>query len=57
MKGILYFEMESSERIGGYLEMASLNVKGAEVMIKGMENLPYVYRDMLNGKFIGKPIV
>lgn len=49
--------MESSERINGFIEMANLDVKGVDVVIKGIENLPYVYRDMFNGKFIGKPIV
>lgn len=57
MKGILYFEMERSERISCFLEMVNLDPKGAEVIIHGIENLPYVYRDMFNGKFIGKPIV
>lgn len=26
-------------------------------MIKGISNLPIVYRDMINGVYIGKPIV
>lgn len=37
--------------------MANLDAKGVDVIIKGIENLPYVYRDMFNGKFVGKPIV
>jgi NADPH-dependent curcumin reductase CurA len=49
--------MESNERISGFLEMANLDAKGVDVIIKGIENLPYVYRDMFNGKFVGKPIV
>ncbi len=49
--------MENNERIGGFFEMINLNVKGVDIVIKGLENLPYVYRDMLKGKFIGKPIV
>lgn len=37
--------------------MANLDAKGVDVIIKGIENLPYVYRDMLDGKFVGKPII
>jgi hypothetical protein len=39
------------------MDMVKLNVKGVEVIIKGMESLPSVYRDMIDGKFIGKPVV
>lgn len=37
--------------------MGSLDIKGADVVIKGIEHLPSVYRDMIAGKFIGKPVV
>lgn len=37
--------------------MIDLNINGSEVLIKGMENLPLAFRDVYNGKYMGKPIV
>jgi len=37
--------------------MGSLEMKGCDVLIKGIEKLPESYRDMIDGKFIGKPVV
>ena len=39
------------------MEMIDLNINGSEVLIKGMENLPLAFRDVYNGKYMGKPIV
>ena len=39
------------------LEMIDLDIKGTEVLIQGMENLPLACRDVFNGKYMGKPIV
>ena len=57
MQGILYFSESSRTMNEAFMEMIELNVKGIEVIIKGMESLPTVYRDMIDGKFIGKPVV
>jgi NADPH-dependent curcumin reductase CurA len=57
VKGILYYNIDFSKMTNAFVEMTSLNVKGADVIIKGIEHLPEVYRDMINGKFIGKPVV
>ena len=37
--------------------MGALEMQGSDVLIKGIENLPTTYRDMIAGKFIGKPVV
>lgn len=37
--------------------MIDLDIKGTEVLIKGIENLPVACRDVFNGKYMGKPIV
>ncbi len=39
------------------MEMIDLNINGSEVLINGMDNLPYAFRDVYNGKYMGKPIV
>lgn len=57
MKGILYYDEDFNERIMAFVEMGSLEVKGVDVLIHGIERLPEVYRDMISGKFIGKPVV
>ena len=57
MKGILYYDLDFSTRVNAFMEMISLDAKGVEVIINGMENLPTVYRDMIDGKFTGKPVV
>lgn len=37
--------------------MGALDMKGYDVMIYDIESLPTTYRNMIHGKFIGKPIV
>ena len=37
--------------------MIDLAIKGTDVLIKGMDQLPLTFRDVYNGKYIGKPIV
>jgi len=32
-------------------------MKGQDVLVKGIQKLPTTYRDMIFGKFIGKPVV
>jgi hypothetical protein len=39
------------------MEMIDLDIKGSEVLIQGMDNLPIAFRDVYNGKYMGKPIV
>lgn len=39
------------------MEMIDLAIKGTDVLIKGMDQLPLTFRDVYNGKYIGKPIV
>ena len=36
MKGILYFDVDQKERINLFMGMVELDVKGMEVMIKGI---------------------
>ena len=36
MKGILYFDEDFNERIKVFMEMSSLDVKGVDVVIKGL---------------------
>jgi NADPH-dependent curcumin reductase CurA len=57
MQGILYFAESAKTMNEAFMEIIELNVKGIEVIVKGMEALPTVYRDMIEGKFIGKPVV
>jgi NADPH-dependent curcumin reductase CurA len=57
MKGILYYSEDFNERIKVFMEMGSLDMKGSDIVIKGIEQLPNTYRDLINGKFIGKPVV
>ena len=57
MKGILYFSEDYNERIKVFMQMGALEMQGSDVLIKGIENLPTTYRDMIAGKFIGKPVV
>ncbi len=37
--------------------MISLEVEGVEVMLKGITQLPEAYRDLIFGKYCGKPII
>ena len=39
------------------MEMLSYEMKGQDIVIKGIEKLSTAYRDMIHGKFIGKPVV
>lgn len=39
------------------MEMGSLDMQGQDVLIQGMEELPEVYRNMIHGRYIGKPVV
>ena len=39
------------------MEMGTLEMKGCDIIIKGIEQLPATYKKMIHGKFIGKPIV
>ena len=32
-------------------------MKGCDVIVQGLEQLPTTYRNMIHGQFIGKPIV
>ncbi len=57
LKGILYYGLSASERINAFIEMGSLDMKGRDTIIEGIDQLPLVYRDMINGKYIGKPLV
>ena len=57
LKGILYYGLSPQERIDAFMEMGALDMKGRDTIIRGIEQLPVVYRDMINGKYIGKPLV
>ena len=39
------------------MQMGSLDMKGRDIILHGIEKLPETYRDMIHGKFIGKPVV
>ena len=56
-KGILYYQYSEGKKVMAVLEMIDLDIKGTEVLIQGMENLPMACRDVFNGKYMGKPIV
>ena len=56
-KGILYYHYSEGKKIMAVMEMIDLDIKGSEVVIKGMDNLPFAFRDVYNGKYMGKPIV
>ena len=57
LKGILYYDEDFNERINVFMEMGTLEMKGCDIIIKGIEQLPATYKKMIHGKFIGKPIV
>ena len=57
LKGILYYDEGQSDRIKVFMEMGAVEMKGCDVIIPGIENLPTTYRKMIHGGFIGKPIV
>jgi NADPH-dependent curcumin reductase len=57
LKGILYFDEDFNERIKVFMEMGSLDMEGCDLVIPGIEALPTTYRNMIHGKFIGKPVV
>jgi NADPH-dependent curcumin reductase CurA len=57
MKGILYFHEDLHSMVKMFMEMIQLNIKGMEILIDGIEKLPETYRDMIDGKFVGKPLV
>lgn len=57
LKGILYYNEDFNERIRVFMEMGSLDMQGQDILIQGMEDLPNVYRNMIHGKYIGKPVV
>lgn len=56
-KGILYYQYSEGKKVMAVLEMIELDIKGTEVIIKNMDQLPIAYRDVHYGKYIGKPIV
>jgi NADPH-dependent curcumin reductase CurA len=56
-KGILYYQYSEGRKIGAVMEMIELDIKGSEVLIPGMDNLPLAFRDVYNGVYMGKPIV
>ena len=37
--------------------MGALDMVGQDVLIHGIEKLPETYRNMIHGKYIGKPVV
>ena len=39
------------------MEMGTLEMKGCDIIIKGIQELPITYKKMIHGQFIGKPIV
>jgi hypothetical protein len=53
----LYYQYSEGKKIMAVMEMIDLNINGSEVLINGMDNLPYAFRDVYNGKYMGKPIV
>jgi len=56
-KGILYYQYSEGRKVGAVMEMIELDIKGSEVLIPGMDNLPLAFRDVYNGVYMGKPIV
>ena len=57
MKGILYFDMDHGERVKMFMEMGQHELKGCEILLRGIEELPGTYRSMIHGKYIGKPVI
>ena len=49
MKGILYYYENFAEQVNTFMDMVSLDIKGYETMITGIENLPITYRKMIEG--------
>lgn len=39
------------------MDMVSYDIDGHEIMIHGIEELPVTYRNMIHGKYIGKPVI
>ena len=37
--------------------MGALDMKGYDLMMFGIEELPTTYRNMIHGKYIGKPVI
>ena len=40
-----------------FMEMASLDCKGCDIIVEGIDKLPETYRRMIHGEYIGKPII
>ncbi len=57
LKGILYYDENFNERIKVFMEMGSLDMQGQDILINGIEQLPETYRNLIHGKYIGKPVV
>ena len=57
MKGILYFDERADERVKTFMEMMALGIEGREIVVHGIDKLPVTYRDMIHGKYIGKPVI
>ena len=49
MKGILYFDVGPAERVGLFMQMADIDMKGCDIVINGIEHLPTTYRKMIHG--------
>jgi len=49
LKGILYFDEDFNERIKVFMEMGALDMKGYDLMMFGIEQLPTTYRNMIHG--------
>lgn len=57
VRGILYFNEDRNSMMEAFAEMVGMEVEGVETLLQGITSLPSAYRDVIEGKHLGKTII